>query len=109
MKYRRFGRLGWSVSEIGYGMWGMAGWTGSDLDEVRRSLDRSVELGCNFYDTAWAYAAGKSEKLLGELVKRHPDRKLYCASKIPAKNFKWPARPTWRGEKARYTGFREKR
>src|SRR5690606_26184261 len=83
---------------IGYGMWGMAGWTGSDLDEVRRSLDRSVELGCNFYDTAWAYAAGKSEKLLGELVKRHPGKKLYCASKIPAKNFKWPAKPEYKLE-----------
>ena len=98
MQYRRFGRTNWEISEIGYGMWGMAGWTGSNLDEVRRSLDRSVELGCNFYDTAWAYAAGKSENLLGELVKRHPGKKLYCASKIPAKNFKWPARPEYKLE-----------
>jgi len=79
-------------------MWGMAGWTGSDLDEVRRALDRSVELGCNFYDTAWAYGAGKSEQLLGELVRRHPNTRLYCASKIPAKNFKWPARPEYKLE-----------
>ncbi|MDV3307341.1 MAG: aldo/keto reductase [Cyclobacteriaceae bacterium] len=98
MQYRRFGRTNWNVSEIGYGMWGMAGWTGSDLDEVRRALDRSVELGCNFYDTAWAYGAGKSEQLLGELVRRHPNTRLYCASKIPAKNFKWPARPEYKLE-----------
>lgn len=76
----------------------MAGWTGSDLDEVRRSLDRSVELGCNFFDTAWAYGAGRSEKLLGELVNRHSGKKLYCASKIPAMNFKWPAKPEYRLE-----------
>lgn len=98
MQYRRFGRTDWDVSEIGYGMWGMAGWTGSDLVEVRKALDRSVELGCNFFDTAWAYAAGKSEQLLGELVKRHPGTRLYCASKIPAKNFKWPARPEYKLE-----------
>lgn len=98
MQYRRFGRTNWNVSEIGYGMWGMAGWTGSDLNEVRQSLDHSVELGCNFFDTAWAYGAGKSEQLLGELVKRHPGTRLYCASKIPAKNFKWPARPEYKLE-----------
>lgn len=98
MQYRRLGRTNWQVSEIGYGMWGMAGWTGSDLDEVRKSLDRAVELGCNFFDTAWAYGNGKSESLLGELVKRHAGKKLYCASKIPAKNFKWPAKPDYKLE-----------
>ena len=65
MKYRKLGRTGWEVSEIGYGMWGMGGWTGSEDEESRRSLQRSVDLGCNFFDTAWAYGAGKSEGLLG--------------------------------------------
>ncbi|HEY0985065.1 aldo/keto reductase [Schlesneria sp.] len=92
MKYRRFGRTDWQVSEIGYGMWGMAGWTGSDLNEVNRALHRSVELGCNFFDTAWGYGAGKSEAILGDLVRAFPDRKLYTATKIPPKNFKWPSR-----------------
>ena len=92
MQYRTFGRLGWQVSEIGYGMWGMAGWTGSDDAESLAALERSVELGCNFFDTAWAYGAGHSEKLLGQLVRAHPDKKLYTASKIPPKNFKWPSR-----------------
>lgn len=95
MQFRRFGRTNWQVSEIGYGMWGLAGWTGSDQKEIEESLDRSVELGCNFFDTAWAYAAGKSEEILGKLVKRNPGKKLYCATKIPAKNFKWPARPDY--------------
>lgn len=98
MQYRTFGRTGWKVSEIGYGMWGMAGWTGSDDMESTASLDLSVELGCNFFDTAWAYGNGKSEQLLGELVRRHPDKKIYVASKIPAKNFKWPAKPEYRLE-----------
>ncbi|WP_299431833.1 aldo/keto reductase [uncultured Meiothermus sp.] len=92
MQYRTFGRTGWQVSEIGYGMWGLAGWTGSDDEETQRALHRAVELGVNFFDTAWAYGEGRSEKILGELVRAHPDQKLYTASKIPAKNFKWPAR-----------------
>ena len=52
MKYRRFGRTDWQVSEIGYGMWGMGGWTGSDDNESLASLQRAVDLGCNFFDTA---------------------------------------------------------
>ena len=92
MQYRTFGRTGWQVSEIGYGMWGMAGWTGSVDEESERSLDRAVELGCNFFDTAWAYGDGRSEQLLGRLLKRHPGKRLYTATKIPPKNRTWPAR-----------------
>jgi aryl-alcohol dehydrogenase-like predicted oxidoreductase len=92
MHYRTFGRTGWRISEVGYGMWGMAGWTGSDDQESLQSLHRAVELGCNFFDTAWAYGSGHSEKLLGELVRTYPGQKLYTASKIPPKNSKWPSR-----------------
>ena len=92
MKYRRFGRAGWMVSEIGYGMWGMAGWTGSDDEESLASLQLSVDLGCTFFDTAWAYGDGHSETLLGQIVRANPARKLYAATKIPPKNRKWPSR-----------------
>jgi aryl-alcohol dehydrogenase-like predicted oxidoreductase len=92
MRYRRFGRTGWQVSEIGYGMWGMGGWSGSDDEESSGSLQRAVDLGCNFFDTAWAYGEGRSEALLGRLVRANPDRKLYTASKIPPKNRQWPSR-----------------
>ncbi|MCL5964997.1 MAG: aldo/keto reductase [Deinococcus sp.] len=95
MQYRTFGRLGWQVSEVGYGMWGLAGWTGSDDAESRAALHKSVELGVNFFDTAWAYGDGRSEKILGELVRAYPDKKLYAASKIPARNFKWPAKESY--------------
>ncbi len=92
MQYRTFGRSGWKVSEIGYGMWGLAAWTGSDTKEIRASLDAAVALGCNFFDTAWAYSSGKSEKILGELVRKHPETRLYTATKIPPKNFTWPSK-----------------
>lgn len=95
MVIRKFGRTQWDVSEIGYGMWGMGGWTESDDLLSAKSLDLAVENGVNFFDTAWAYGHGHSEKLLGDLLRRFPNKKLYTASKIPAKNFKWPAKPEY--------------
>ena len=92
MKHRRFGKTDWQVSEIGYGMWGMAGWTGSDDKESLASLQRAVDLGCNFFDTAWGYGEGHSEKLLGQIIRNNPDKKLFTATKIPPKNFIWPSR-----------------
>jgi len=92
MNYRRFGRTDWLVSEIGCGMWGMGSWSGSDDEESLRSLQRAVDLGCNFFDTAWAYGEGRSEALLGRLVRANPDKKVYTATKIPPKNMTWPSR-----------------
>ncbi len=92
MNYRRFGRSGWNVSEIGYGMWGMAGWTGSQDTESLDSLQRSIDLGCNFFDTAWAYGNGHSEQLLGKILRANPGKTLYAATKIPPKNRRWPSR-----------------
>ncbi|HYP52688.1 MAG TPA: aldo/keto reductase, partial [Pyrinomonadaceae bacterium] len=93
VRYRRFGRLGWQVSEMGYGMWGMGSWSGSDDEESLKSLQRAVELGCNFFDTAWAYGEGRSEALLGRLVRANPGRRLYTATKVPPKNRQWPSKP----------------
>ena len=103
MRYRRFGRTGWNVSEIGYGMWGMGGWTGSDDKESLDSLQRAIDLGCNFFDTAWAYGDGHSEQLLGKTLRANknnsaaggPDKKLYVATKVPPKNRHWPSRPEY--------------
>lgn len=92
MKYRKLGRTNWKVSEIGYGMWGIAGWTGSNDEESMAALQLAVDMGCNFFDTAWGYGAGKSESLLGKLVRANKNKKLYTATKIPPKNFQWPSR-----------------
>jgi aryl-alcohol dehydrogenase-like predicted oxidoreductase len=94
MQHRRVPRLGWEVSEIGYGMWGMGGWTGSDDAASAAALDRAVQLGCNFFDTAWAYGEGRSERLLGDLLRRHPDRQLFTATKVPPKDGVWPGKGT---------------
>ena len=91
MKYRRFGRTGWEVSEIGYGMWGMGGWSNSDDQESLESLQTAVDQGVNFFDTAYVYGEGRSEKLLGQIVRLNPDKRLYTATKIPPKDNQWPA------------------
>ena len=93
MRNRQFGRTGWQVGEIGYGMWGMGGWSNSDDQQSLQSLQTAVNLGCNFFDTAYAYGDGHSEGLLGQTVRANPDRRPYTATKIPPKNKQWPARP----------------
>ena len=94
MRQRTFGRTRWPVSEIGYGMWGMGGWTGSNDEESVAALGRAIVLGCTFFDTAWAYGRGKSEQLLAEARRRHPHAPIRIATKIPPKNMRWPAAAT---------------
>ncbi|MFO0982942.1 MAG: aldo/keto reductase [Planctomycetota bacterium] len=98
MRYRPFGRTGWRVSEVGYGMWGMGGWSGRDDAASLAALERAVELGCNFFDTAWAYGAGHSERLFAQLKRRCRGKQLYLATKVPPKNMAWPARPEFQIE-----------
>jgi len=93
MEYRQFGRQGWKVSEVGYGMWGMASWSNSNDDESLSSLQAAVDRGCNFFDTAYAYGEGRSENLLGQTIRANPSKRLYTATKIPPKNLQWPAKP----------------
>ena len=95
MHTRTFGRLGWPVSEVGYGLWGMGGWTGSDDAESVAALHRAIELGCTFFDTALAYGNGKSEQLLGQVLPAHRDKGLIVATKVPPMNGKWPAKPEY--------------
>lgn len=92
MRYRTFGRLGWQVSDIGYGMWGMGGWKDADDQASLASLDRAVAGGCNFFDTAWAYGDGHSERLLRETLTRHAGTRLHVATKVPPKNRVWPGK-----------------
>ncbi len=91
MQTRTFGRLGWPVSTLGYGMWGLASWSGTERDEVDRALEAAVAAGVTFFDTAWGYGRGASEQILGQLVRAHPERRLFTASKIPPKNLTWPS------------------
>src|SRR5436305_7584705 len=94
MRYRKLGRTGIEVSEVGYGAWGIGGkqWKGATDDESIAALRRSFELGLNFIDTALAYGDGHSERLVGEVLAGAPNR-VYIATKVPPKNCVWPATP----------------
>lgn len=94
MRYRVLGRTGFLVSEIGYGAWGIGGsmWIGARDEESLAALRRAFELGVNFVDTALAYGDGHSEELVGRAVREHGGR-IYVATKVPPKNYLWPARP----------------
>ena len=98
MHTRTFGRLGWPVSEVGYGLWGVGGWTGSNDDESTAAIERAIALGCTFFDTALAYGNGKSEQILGSVLARHRVAGLVVATKIPPKNLQWPARAAYKLE-----------
>jgi aryl-alcohol dehydrogenase-like predicted oxidoreductase len=92
MRYRSLGRTGIEVSEVGYGAWGIGGaqWGGADDDESLQALHRAIDLGLNLIDTALAYGEGRSERLVGRVV-RERDETVYVATKVPPRNRLWPA------------------
>ncbi len=91
MRYRKLGRTGLDVSEVGFGAWGIgaAQWIGAEDEISLRALKQARDLGVNFYDTALAYGSGHSEQLLAKAFGRSPD--VIIASKVPPKNMMWPA------------------
>ncbi len=94
MNYRTLGRTGISVSEVGYGAWGIGGvqWTGGDDEEAKRALNLAIDQGLNLIDTALAYGKGHSERLVGEVARARTEP-IAIATKIPPKNLQWPAKP----------------
>ncbi|MDX3231113.1 aldo/keto reductase [Streptomyces sp. ME19-01-6] len=93
MHYRELGRSGLSVSEIGYGAWGIgeSNWVGATEDESVRALHRAIDLGVNFIDTARGY--GESERIVGRVVRERAisGDEVFVATKVPPKNRVWPA------------------
>lgn len=91
MRYRELGRSGLSVSEIGYGAWGIgeSSWVGATEDESVRALHRAVDLGVNVIDTARGY--GESERIVGRVVRERTGEDVLVATKVPPKNRMWPA------------------
>jgi aryl-alcohol dehydrogenase-like predicted oxidoreductase len=93
MEYRKLGRTGLEVSEIGFGAWGIGGsqWGGAEDAESLEALGRAIDLGVHFIDTALAYGDGRSERVVGRVVRERPET-VYVATKVPPKNRLWPAR-----------------
>ena len=81
MKYRKFSDLGWNVSEIGIGCWAIGSeWGDVSENDAKDALYASLDNGINFFDTADVYGDGRSEKIIGKVLKNTKD-KIYVATK----------------------------
>ncbi|MBI4386337.1 MAG: aldo/keto reductase [Elusimicrobia bacterium] len=94
MRVRTLGRSGLSVSEIGFGAWGIGKsmWGTTDDAQSRKALLAALDLGINFFDTAYVYGHGHSETLIAQAF-RNSGLRAQVATKIPPKNMEWPAHP----------------
>ena len=98
MKYRKFGKASIQVSEIGFGAWAIGGnWGHQDDTDSIAALEKAVDNGVNFIDTAAGYGNGRSEKIIGGFLKGRPER-IYVCTKTPPVTGKWPPSPYCRIE-----------
>ncbi|MFW6247878.1 MAG: aldo/keto reductase, partial [bacterium] len=81
MNYRRFGKTGWDVSEIGFGAWAIGGaWGNVDKSDAVAALNTAIDEGVNFIDTADVYGDGRSEQIIAEVLKGRSEH-VYVATK----------------------------
>src|SRR5512136_673953 len=81
MQYRELGRSGWKISTISFGAWAIGGsWGAVEDAESLSALQKAVDLGVNFFDTADVYGDGRSERLLAQL-KRERREEILIATK----------------------------
>lgn len=93
MKYRRFGKSGWEVSEIGFGAWALGSHWGPQAESDSISaLNTAIDLGVNFIDTAQLYGNGRSERVISSVLKKRSER-VYVATKTPPDRGPWPPSP----------------
>ena len=92
MEYRILGKTGLKISAIGFGAWAIGGnmWGPQDDNDSIAALNKAIDLGVNFIDTAAAYGNGHSEKIIGKVLKTRKE-KIYIATKIPP--LMWPPSP----------------
>jgi aryl-alcohol dehydrogenase-like predicted oxidoreductase len=83
MEQRTLGRTGRSVGVVGLGAWQLGGdWGDVEESDAMATLHAAVEAGVTFIDTADVYGDGRSEKLIGRLIKELPDAALTVATKM---------------------------
>ncbi|GAB5559987.1 MAG: aldo/keto reductase [Synoicihabitans sp.] len=103
MKFRKFGKHDFTTSEIGYGAWAIGGsWGSQKDDESLAALNRALDLGCNFIDTAAGYGNGHSERLIGQVLRERQaagkDESIFVATKTPPADGEWPPSPYCKAE-----------
>ena len=106
MKYRKLGRTGLNVSEIGFGAWAIGGnWGPQNERDSLAALHKALDLGVNFIDTAAGYGDGRSERIIAKVLSdtdslRGKERRerIYVATKTPPADGPWPPTPYCRAE-----------
>jgi aryl-alcohol dehydrogenase-like predicted oxidoreductase len=98
MKHRPFGKHGFDCSEIGFGAWAIGGGWGAQADaDSIAAMNRALDLGCNFIDTAAGYGNGHSEKLIAQVLRERAaagkTNKVFVATKTPPSSGIWPPSP----------------
>ena len=98
MRHRTLGRTGVSISEIGFGAWAIGGSWGEQKDEdSTAALHRALDLGCTFIDTAAGYGNGRSERIIGKVLKERKERVFVATKTLPSPG-PWPPTPHCRVE-----------
>lgn len=93
MHFRKLGRTDIDVSEIGFGAWAIGGsWGAQDENDSIAALNRALDLGVNFIDTAAGYGDGKSERIISQVLKNRSE-KVWVATKTPPLPGHWPPSP----------------
>lgn len=83
MRYRRLGKTGYKVSEVGFGAWAIGGsWGPVDDEQSMRALHAALDAGTTFFDTADVYGDGRSERLLARLKAERPNDEIVIATKV---------------------------
>lgn len=103
MNTRPFGQHGFSFSEIGFGAWAIGGSWGAQSDsDSLAALHRALDLGCNFIDTAAGYGNGRSERVIGQVLRERAaagkKETIFVATKTPPAPGEWPPSPYDRAE-----------
>ena len=103
MHFRPFGKHGFNCSEIGFGAWAIGGsWGAQSESDSLAALNRALDLGCNFIDTAAGYGNGRSERIIGQVLRERAARgkkeSIFVATKTPPAPGDWPPSPYDRAE-----------
>ena len=98
MKYRKFGKHDVTTSEIGFGAWAIGGsWGAQEDSDSLGALNRALDLGCTFIDTAAGYGEGRSERLIGQVLQERRNagktESIFVATKTPPADGIWPPSP----------------
>ncbi|UCF98000.1 MAG: aldo/keto reductase [Spirochaetaceae bacterium] len=95
MKQKKLGRTDLKVSEIGFGAWAIGGSWGTQKEEDSlAALNRALDLGVNFIDTAAGYGDGRSERIIGKVLKEREEQdRVIVTTKTPPAPGPWPPSP----------------